>query len=67
MYTGQLITFKIKDRPNLIAMSLLDLEAEIDTEGLLLIDKRTKEPIGYYERSAGINFEEMLKLLGFTL
>ena len=64
MYEGQLVTFKIKDKKELSAVSLSDLEAIIDDTGLLL-KKKTGEDLGYFEAVYGIDFYEMMEFFGY--
>ena len=64
MYEGELVTFKIADKEELVAISLCDLEGIIDDNGLLL-KKKTGEELGYFENVYGINFYEMMTFFGY--
>ena len=65
MYEGELVTFKIKDKEALVSISLLDIDSEINEEGLLLKNNKNGEVIGYFEEVYGINFYEMMRILGY--
>ena len=65
MYNGGLVTFTIKDKESRIAISLLDIDSEIDENGLLLKYKKDGKIIGYFADVIGIDFEEMMRLLGY--
>ena len=65
MYNGGLVTFTLKDRESLVAISLLDIDSEINENGLLLKYKKDGKIIGYFANVIGIDFEEMMRLLGY--
>lgn len=65
MYQGKLITFKIENRNNLIALSLSNVDAKIDDKGILITRKDTGEELGYFQKAYGIDFNEMMNILGF--
>ena len=65
MYEGQLVTFKLEGKEELVCCSLLDLDAIIDENGLLLVKKDSGEKVGYFENVSGINFYEMMEFFGF--
>lgn len=67
MYEGELVTFKIKDKETLSALSLTELNIEIKEEGLLLKKKATDEEIGYCEEFWGISMEDFGKYFGYEL
>lgn len=65
MYQGQLVTFRLKDKEELVAVSLLDIDSEINENGLLLKNNKNGEIIGYFSAVFGIEFEEMMHILGY--
>ena len=67
MYQGQLVTFNIKDKEELVCVSLLDIDTEITENGLLLKYKKNGEIIGYFSSVCGIEFDEMMTILGYDL
>lgn len=67
MYQGGLVTFRIKDSETLVAISLLDIDTEINENGLLLKYRKDGKDIGYFADVTGINFDEMMQILGYEI
>ena len=67
MYEGELVTFKIKDKETLAALSLTEINLEITEEGLLIKKKANDEEIGYCEEFWGISMEDFGKYFGYQL
>lgn len=65
MYEGQLVTFRLKNKQELVSCSLLDLNGIINDKGLLLVKKNSGEELGYFENVIGINFYDMMTFFGY--
>ena len=65
MYQGELVAFRIKGSETLVAVSLDELDSEINENGLLLKYKENGKEIGYYDAVCGISFNEMMQVLGY--
>ena len=65
MYQGELVTFRIKDKEELVCISLLDIDSEINENGLLLKYNKDGKEIGYFCDVYGIEFDEMMHILGY--
>ena len=65
MYEGQLVTFRIKDKEALIALSLFEIELESNEESIIVKKKENGEIIGELENVIGIDFDEMMRILGY--
>lgn len=63
MYNGQLVTIAVKESDVLTVTSLFDITSEIDDIGLLL--KKNNNILGHFSYVVGIEFEEMMKALGY--
>ncbi len=67
MYQGELVTFRIKDKEALVCLSLLDLDTELNENGLLLKNNKNGEILGYFEDVWGIDLNEMMRILGYEI
>ena len=65
MYEGELITFRFKDRESLAALSLSEIELESNEESIIVKKKENGEIIGELENVIGIDFDEMMRILGY--
>ena len=65
MYEGELITFRFKDKESLVALSLFEIELESNEESIIVKRKENGEVLGELDNVIGIDFEEMLRILGY--
>ena len=65
MYEGELITFRFKDKESLAALSLFEIELESNEESIIVKKKENGEVLGELDNVIGIDFEQMLRILGY--
>lgn len=65
MYEGGLVTFRIKDKESLVALSLFEIELESNEESIIVKKKENGEIIGELGNVIGIDFDEMMRILGY--
>ena len=66
VYKGGLITFRLKDKKELLCKPLSDIELKEEAEGFLLINRKTKEEYGYICDFFGITEEELFTAFGYS-
>ena len=65
MYEGGLVPFRFKDKESLAALSLFEIELESNEESIIVKRKENGEVLGELSNVIGIDFEEMLRILGY--
>lgn len=61
MYEGGLITLRLKDNETLLAVSLCDIDIELQEERILIKNKENGDIIGELETVTGIEMDELLQ------
>lgn len=66
IYQGELVTFTIKELKNKLIKSLVEVELKSDDEGMLLIDKESKQVYGHITQFVGIDLDDFAKFFNLT-
>lgn len=61
MYEGGLVTLRLKDNETLLAISLYEIDIELQEERILIKNKENGDIIGELENVIGIEIDELLQ------
>lgn len=61
MYEGGLVTLRLKDNETLLAISLCEIDIELQEERILIKNKENGDIIGELESITGIEIDELLQ------
>lgn len=61
MYEGGLVTLRLKDNETLLAISLCEIDIELQEERILIKNKENGDIIGELESVTGIEIDELLQ------